>query len=69
MYTTQRARYEATLARAHRAVWIAVQAAAELGDDGAEQDLTEIMKHLSSMANDSLKGKVKVMKGQLKLDC
>lgn len=51
----QRSRYESRLAVAHRALYGAQQAAVELGDDGAVEDLSELSRHLAVMLEDSLK--------------
>lgn len=55
--STQRSRYEARLAAAHRSAWHAAQEAEQFGDEGASEDLTAIMGHLSVLLQDSLKGK------------
>lgn len=52
----KRSTYEANLAVAHRALWRAQINADDLGDQGAADDLTEILKHVSVLAQDSLKG-------------
>lgn len=55
--STQRARYEAALVGAARIIRRAAEAASEMGDESAEQDLTEIGHHLSAMCRESLNGK------------
>lgn len=67
MYTTARATYESAIARAFRSVFQALSAAEALGDEGSCEDLSGMLEHLSSMQVDSLKGKVKPLKGQLKI--
>ena len=55
----QRSYYEARLAAAHRNTFAAKIRAEDLGDDGAAEDLAEILKHLGVLMEDSLRGKHK----------
>lgn len=55
--STQVSRYEAALARAHKACWDAQQIADERNDFGAVEDLVAVQRHLYVMVEDSLKGK------------
>jgi hypothetical protein len=54
-----RARYEEHLSRAHRAIWAAQKAAERLGDEGAEQDLSQLLREVSRLATASLSGKAR----------
>jgi len=49
-----RSRYEEQLARAHRSLYWAAERAADLHDEGAEEDVLAIMAVLSTLMNDSL---------------
>jgi len=53
----RRSRYEECLARAHRALYHAADAAEDLGDDGAAEDARQLQAEISRMMQDSLKGK------------
>lgn len=53
----QRSRFEAALARAHRNLWTAQQEAEALGDLGAAEDITEVMRFVADVTADSLKGR------------
>lgn len=57
MYTTTRAQYEAALARAHRAVWSAGEAAEALGERGALSDLLQLLGELTRISDDSASGR------------
>lgn len=54
-YDTARARYEAQLAVAHRALFRAQEAADEMNDSGAALDLDGILGEISRLADDSLR--------------
>jgi hypothetical protein len=58
-YDTNRARYEAAIARAHRAAWSAQGAAELLGDTQAHDELWEILLRLERLQEASLRGKLK----------
>jgi hypothetical protein len=65
----QRSAYEKGLARAHRALYWAQKRAEELGDDGAVEDLTALLSHLSTMMQDSIADKRRPRRqAQLSLD-
>jgi hypothetical protein len=68
-YSQERARLEAAVARAHRAVVDARNAADEMQDQGAELDLRQIEQELVRIAEQSLKGarRVRPMNGQLSI--
>lgn len=55
--SAQRSNYEQALSVAHRALWRASQHAEEHGDEGAVEDLVEMMQFVSVLMNDSLKNK------------
>jgi len=55
--SSQRATYETRLAIAHKQIWQCIQLAANAGDEGLEDDLTQLIKEITRMANDSLRGK------------
>lgn len=67
MYSKDRAIYESCIARAHRALWQAEQAAERMRDEGAVSDLRMLQVEVTRLQNASLSGKVRVPKGQLKL--
>jgi hypothetical protein len=54
--STHRAAYEKALAAAHKWLWVAGQRAEQLGDEGAEEDLLQISKEVTRLAQDSLNG-------------
>lgn len=56
-YTEPRARYEAALARAHRAMSTACAYADTLRDPGAAYDCDAIAREIIRLANDSLREK------------
>ena len=56
-YTPDRARYEAALSRAHRAIFAAEELAEALGDPGAAYDLHLIALELVRLAEGSLRNK------------
>jgi len=60
----KRARYEAALGRAHRALWIAGCIAGEMGDHGAEEDLEQLLREVTRIAEGSLKGSARRAKSQ-----
>jgi hypothetical protein len=67
-YNANRARYESSLARAHRALYYAQEAAEELRDPGAADDCAQILREISRLADASLKGKARPqLAGQLKM--
>jgi len=69
-YSINRAAYEAALAAAHRALWRAGIAAEQLGDEGAAQDVDQLLKEVTRLAEASLKGKANarsVLSGQTSL--
>jgi hypothetical protein len=53
----QRSIYESSLARAHKALHHAADAAAQLGDSGAESDIYDLQHEILRMTESSLKGK------------
>lgn len=69
-YTTERARYEAALASAHRALYRAAEQAELMGDDGAAYDAEQLLKETLRLATDSLSGKPRrsANPDQLRLD-
>ena len=56
-YTPDRARMEAALARAHRGLAQAREAAESLGDDGAAHDIHQIEREVVRVAEGSLRGR------------
>lgn len=62
-----RSRYEQSLATAHRAIYRAIDQAEQLGDQGAEHDCHQILKEIQRLAEASLRGKVRPMRGQAEL--
>jgi hypothetical protein len=67
---TNRARMEQAIATAHRAVWRAAEAAEEMGSEGDHEDLVAIMRELTRLQVESLKGRSRRSKqiaGQLDL--
>lgn len=58
-YSQSRATMESRLATAHRALHAAATAAAELGDEHAEDDILQILKEVTRVAEDSLKGRAR----------
>lgn len=69
MYTTDRARLESALARAHRALFDASTAAEALNEFGTEEDLRQIMQEVTRLSEASLKGSPgrRQIAGQLRL--
>lgn len=63
-----RSKYEAKLASAHRMLYWASVAASEMGDEGAEEDILALMRELSRLTEDSLRGKRQTARRQLALD-
>lgn len=55
--SAQRSTYEQALSVAHRALWRASQRAEEHGDEGAVEDLAQVMQAVSVLMSDSLKNK------------
>ena len=67
-YGVDRAQMEAELARAHRALYRAADAAERDGDRGAEEDLRQLLAEVTRIAERSLKGKARPrLDGQLRL--
>lgn len=68
-YSADRARMEAQLAVAHRALYRAMQAAEDAGDEGASEDLAQLLREVSRVADLSLRGKPRraQLKGQLEI--
>jgi hypothetical protein len=66
---TQRARLEAAIGRAHRAVYNALRRAEEFGDLGIEVDLDEMLRRLTNIQSELLGGARgrKPLPGQLEL--
>lgn len=56
-YTADRARMEAALARAHRGLAAAREAAQSLGDEGAEHDIYQVEREVVRIAEGSLRGR------------
>lgn len=54
-YDTNRARLESEIARAHRAVFNASQAAMDCNDPAAAEELDSILRELTRLGNDSLR--------------
>lgn len=68
-YGTTRARYEATLAAAHRAMWQCGNLADQMNDEGAMNDCQGILAEIHRLAEASLKGNLRqtaIMRGQTK---
>lgn len=60
MYSKSRAEYESALSRAHRALYVACEAADDCRDEGAADDCRQLLKEVTRLAEASLKGKLKV---------
>jgi hypothetical protein len=56
-YSKDRARLEAELARAHRALYYAEEAAERMEDFGMSEDLKQLQKEVTRLAQASLKDK------------
>lgn len=54
-YSTSRARLESEIARAHRAVFNASQAAMDCNDPRAAEELDSILRELTRLGEDSLR--------------
>jgi hypothetical protein len=67
MFSQDRARYEQSLATAHRALWAAQESAELLNDYGAHDACYDMLVDIVRLQESSLKGNLKVPKGQLKL--
>jgi hypothetical protein len=64
------ARYETALGTASRALWKAANAAAQLGAEGAYEDLQAAHRHISAMLEQALvrgKGAPRVIQGQTQI--
>lgn len=69
-YGTNRARIESELAKAHRALYYAQEAAEREGDVGLEEDLRQLLVEVTRIAERSLRGPARAgssMRGQLRL--
>jgi hypothetical protein len=68
-YSRARAVMEDRLAAAHRALHTAASAAEEMHDDGAAEDIYQILKEVSRVAEASLRDKPRrsKIKGQLEI--
>jgi hypothetical protein len=69
-YTSDRARFESELAKAHRALTYARDAAERLQSSGDVEDLVQIRNEVTRLAEGSLRGKarpVRQIKGQQQL--
>ena len=68
-YGKDRARYEAQLARAHGAMFYAAGAAESMGDEGAYEDATAILREITRLGEDSIRREPRrrrqVLPGQL----
>lgn len=64
----KRSRYEASLARASRALWSAINAAEQCNDPGAAEDATAIRTEVHRLLEDSTNGKRRPRSRQLKLE-
>lgn len=58
-YDTQRAKLESELARAHRALYYAEEAAEALSDFGMQEDLKMLLKEVTRLGEASLRGKAR----------
>jgi hypothetical protein len=58
-FTTDRARFESALGRAHRALWQAADAANAFGSLGDWEDCLDLAREVLRIAEGSLKGKVR----------
>lgn len=52
-----RSKYEASLARASRALWLAADQAERIQDTGAVEDCVAIRREVARLMEDSIKGK------------
>lgn len=66
-YSTDRARYESELARAHRAIFNARNTALDMNDISAEQDLDQLLREVTRLAQDSLRPHKRPYRGQMRL--
>lgn len=63
-----RSRYEGHLSRAHRALYAAMEAASDMGDEGAEDDLVALQLEVGRLMQDSINGKKRKRRQQSLLD-
>ena len=64
-YSHERATMEAELARAHRALYRALEAAERMNDRGAGEDIAQLLPEVTRIAEKSLTGKPR--KGRVQL--
>lgn len=68
MYDKNRARFESQLAIAHRALFNAGEAAEALNEQGALDDLIQLLGEVTRIADDSASGRKRRPSRHLKLD-
>lgn len=67
-YSSERARIESALARAHRALWQVRESAEVIHDEGLEHDADLLMREVQRLSEASLRGKLrKPLAGQMRI--